>query len=111
MFVLEAVHFFVILNVDDLFNLLRSSTTEFDEFFGEGLVVLFKNNNSMSEDIELLGIARLDLDNLFNVDGILSGGLRNENRSILTLDCRNIDNIAAVLGVTDGRFTAVDKGV
>lgn len=47
-FVSQTDQFIVVLNVDDLFDLLGSSITEFNEFFSEGLVVSFQNLNALS---------------------------------------------------------------
>lgn len=110
-FVLDAVEFIVVFNVDDLLDLLRGCTSEFNEFFGEGLVVGFQNLNALSENVEFLSVAGFNLHDLLDVDGVLGGRLGDEDWGVVTLDGGDVDDVAAILRAADRRFTAVDEGL
>lgn len=65
----------------------------------------------MSEDGEFLGIAGFHLDDFLDVDGILGGGLGDEERCVSPLDGLNVDDVSAEGGSADGRLTAVHEGI
>lgn len=67
--------------------------------------------DSLSENSKLLGVAWLNLNDLLNINGVLSRGLRDISRSILPGDGRDVDNIFSESRVTNRRLTAIDKGL
>lgn len=81
-FVSQLVDFIIVFNVDDLFNFLRGVVSQGDEFFSQGLVLGFQSRNTLSEDVKFRSVGGFYLDNLFNVDGVLDGGLGDVDRSL-----------------------------
>lgn len=52
----KSIQVIIVFNVNNLFDLLRGSTSEFNEFFSECLIVLFQDLNSLSQNVEFLGV-------------------------------------------------------
>lgn len=107
----QLVDFFIVFNVNNLFNFLRGVASQGDEFFSQSLVLLFQRENTLSEDVEFRGVAGFNLDDLFNVDRVLDGGLGDVVRSLTLFNVGNIDDMLAILRRSDGRFRSVDEGL
>lgn len=107
----QHVDFFIVFNVNNLFNFLRSVGSQSNEFFGQSLVLSFQRENTLSEDVEFRGIAGFNLDDLFNVDGVLDGGLGDIVRSLTLFNVRDIDDVSSILRRSDGGFRSVDEGL